>query len=357
MSLICFILKDVLLKCSLNYLIGSIVKREARIIGTGSYLPERVLTNKDLEKMVETSDEWIVTRTGMKERRIAGENEFTSHMGLQAAKCALEAAGKRPDEIDLILVATCTPDYMFPSTAAIIQRELKAPQAAAFDFQAACTGYLYGLSMAKGFIEGGIYKNILLIASEKLSSIVNYKDRNTCVLFGDGAAACVVSDQGDGFLIREVCLGADGEVAELLMLPAGGCRLPASQETVEKQKHFIVMEGKEVFKHAVRRMESAAKECLDKAKMAQEAIDWLVPHQANERIIDAIAKRFAIGEEKVFKTVHKYGNTSASAVAIALDELIRVKSVREGENMLLIAFGAGFTWGASILTKIKDKKG
>jgi 3-oxoacyl-[acyl-carrier-protein] synthase III len=322
----------------------------ARIIGTGSYLPERVLTNQDLEQMVETSDEWIISRTGMKERRIARADEFASDMGVHAAKKALQAAAKRAQEIDLILVATSTPDFIFPSTATLIQRILQAPQAAAFDFQAACTGYLYGLSIAKGYIEAGLYQNILLIASEKLSSIVNYKDRNTCVLFGDGAAAAVVSGEGVGLSIQEVCLGADGEVAELLMLPAGGCRRPASLETVQNCGHYIVMEGKEVFKHAVRRMEHAAKECLIKADMSEDAIDWLIPHQANERIIDAIAKRFSIAEEKVFKTVHKYGNTSASAIAIALDELIRKQKIEPGDNMLLVAFGAGFTWGASILT-------
>lgn len=331
--------------------------RIARIIGTGSYLPERILSNLDLEKMVETSDEWIITRTGIKERRLAASDEFTSDMGVRAAQKALAAAGKSAQEIDLILVATLTPDFIFPSTATLIQTALKAPQAAAFDFQAACTGYLYGLSIAKGFIEAGLYQNILLIASEKLSSIVNYKDRNTCVLFGDGAAAAVISCQGEGFAIREICLGADGEVAGLLMLPAGGCRRPASSETLEKGEHYIAMEGKEVFKHAVRRMESAAKECLIKANMSEESINWLVPHQANERIIDAIAKRFAIAEERVFKTVHKYGNTSASAIAIALDELIREKEVKAGDNMLLVAFGAGFTWGASILTKIGVEHG
>lgn len=324
----------------------------ARIIGTGSYLPERVLTNQDLEQIVETSDEWITTRTGIKERRLAASDEFTSDMGVKAALKALEASGRSAQEIDLILTATLTPDFVFPSTATLIQHALKAPQAAAFDFQAACTGYLYGLSIAKGYIEAGLFKNILLIASEKLSSIVNYKDRNTCVLFGDGAAAAVISSTGEGFAIQEVCLGADGACADLIRLPAGGCRRPASSETVENSEHFIVMEGKEVFKHAVRQMESAAKECLSKAQMSEDAIDWLIPHQANERIIDAIAKRFSIADEKVFKTVQKYGNSSASAIAIALDELIRNHEIKNGNNMLLVAFGAGLTWGASILSKI-----
>ncbi|MFZ0565799.1 MAG: beta-ketoacyl-ACP synthase III [Chlamydiales bacterium] len=327
--------------------------KQTVIVGTGAYLPEQVLSNHDLEKIVDTSDEWIVSRTGMRERRIAAKNEFVSNMGAAAAKLALEAANKTAQEIDLILVATLTPDYVFPSTAALIQTALGAGQAAAFDFQAACTGFLYGLSIAKGFIEGGIYKNILLIASEKLSSIVNYKDRSTCVLFGDGAAAAVISNQGAGYAVQEICLGADGELAEFLVMPAGGCRSPASHETVENEQHYISMGGKEVFKHAVRRMESAAKECLEKANMDEKKIDWLVPHQANERIIDAIAKRFQISEKKVFKTVHKYGNTSASSIPIALDELIREKPIQEGDNLLLVAFGAGFTWGATILTKIK----
>lgn len=327
-------------------------KLQARIIGIGSYLPEKILSNHDLEKMVETSDEWIVTRTGMKERRIAASDEFSSDMGFKAAEKALKAAQIDIDQIDLIMVATSTPDFVFPSTAALIQSKLKATKAAAFDFQAACTGFLYGLSIAKGYIESGLYKNILLIASEKLSSIVNYKDRNTCVLFGDGASAALLSCEGSGYAITEVCLGADGEVADFLVLPAGGCREPASCKTVEQDRHYISMGGKEVFKHAVRRMEMAAKDCLDKAKMQESEIDWFVPHQANERIIDAIAKRFSIAEERVFKTVHKYGNTSASAVAIALDELISEKTIEKGDHILLVAFGAGFTWGASILTKL-----
>jgi 3-oxoacyl-[acyl-carrier-protein] synthase III len=206
--------------------------------------------------------------------------------------------------------------------------------------------------MAKGWIEAGMYRNILLIASEKLSSIVDYEDRNTCVLFGDGAAACVISsERQEGLEIKQVCLGADGQVANLLILPAGGCREPTSLETVQNKKHYISMEGKEVFKHAVRRMENAAKECIEKAEINEGDINWFIPHQANERIIDAIAKRFNIDENKVYKTVHKYGNTSASSVAIALDELLKHKHIAKNDNMLLVAFGAGFTWGACILSK------
>ncbi len=322
----------------------------AKIIGTGSYLPERILTNQDLEKMVETTDEWIVSRTGMKERRIARPDEYTSDMGLAAAQKALEAAKLSPDQIDLILFATITPDYIFPNTASLIQARLKAVNAAAVDIQAACTGYLYGLAMAKAFIESGVYKNILLIASEKLSCIVNYEDRNTCVLFGDGASAAVISGSGRGLRIRDVTLGADGEQAELLVLPAGGSRSPASQETVEGNLHYLRMEGKEVFKHAVRRMESASKESIDRSGLKEEEITWLVPHQANMRIIEALAKRFQVPFEKVYVTIHKYGNTSASSLGIALDELVHEHPPSSGENILLAAFGAGLTWGASVLS-------
>ncbi len=323
---------------------------QAKIIGTGSYLPEKILTNQDLEKMVETSDEWIVTRTGMKERRIAHGDEFTSSMGADAARRALEAAGCSPEELDLILVATITPDYAFPSTACLIQKMIGAHKAAAMDVQAACTGYLYMLAVAKAFIESGMYKNILIVASEKLSTIVDYKDRNTCVLFGDGASAAVVSSEGRGLAVKDVTLGADGEQAQLLVLPAGGSRQPATKQTVEENLHFLRMEGKEVFKHAVRRMESASKESIEKAGLQESDISWFVPHQANLRIIESLAKRFNVDSERVFVTIHKYGNTSASSLGIALDELLREKKLDKGENILLTAFGSGLTWGASVLT-------
>lgn len=327
---------------------------KARIIGTGSFLPSRILTNQDLEKMVETSDEWIVSRTGMKERRIAGPDEPPSVMGLKAAQKALEESQVPIKEIDMILVATMTPDYITPSTAALIQAELGATQAAALDIQAACTGYLYGLSIAKAYVEAKLYHNVLVIASEKLSSIVNYKDRNTCVLFGDGASAAVVSNKGSGLSIDSFCLGADGTVCELLIIPGGGSRQPASCETVAQGLHFLRMDGKEVFKNAVRRMSSAAKECLSKAGLSADQINWLVPHQANIRIIDAMAKTFNISEDKVYKNVHKYGNISASSVAIALEELIHEQRIQNDERILLVGFGAGLTWGAAILTKINE---
>ncbi len=326
-------------------------KRIARIIGMGSYLPKKVLTNKELESMVETSDEWIVTRTGIKERRVAEDNEYTSTMGIQAAKQAMENAKIDPKDIDLIVVATCTPDYLFPSTGALIQREIGADNAAAFDLQAACSGYIFALSIAKSYIESGAYKNILIVASEKISSIVDYQDRNTCVLFGDGAAAAVISHEGKGLEIRDVSLGTDGNHAELLIVPGGGTRLPCSQATVNDKMHYLKMEGREVFKHAVRLMEVAAKQCLKRLNLSEKEISWLVPHQANIRIISAIAKRFELSDDCVYKTVHKYGNTSASGVAIALDELLKEKEIQKGEHVLLVAFGAGLTWGASLLTQ------
>lgn len=325
---------------------------KAKIIGTGSYLPERVLTNSDLEKYVDTTDEWIVSRTGMKERRIAGENEFTSDMGVKAALRALEQANLKPEDIDFILVATLTPDYLFPSTSCLIQEALKAKRASALDIQAACTGYLYGLAIARSFVESGAYENVLVIASEKLSSIVNYKDRSTCVLFGDGASACVVSRRkGKGLLLKSLCLGADGEQANLLVMPAGGCRRPASHQTVDEGLHYIRMAGNEVFKHAVRRMEAACKTSLDLASLTESDISWLIPHQANERIIDAIGKRFEhLSPERIFKTVQKYGNTSASSVGIALDELVRSRSLNNNDHILLTAFGSGLTWGSAVLS-------
>jgi 3-oxoacyl-[acyl-carrier-protein] synthase-3 len=323
---------------------------QAKIIGTGSYLPEKVLSNADLEKMVETSDEWIVTRTGMKERRIAREDEFTSDMGAKAGEAALKDAGIRGEDLDCILVGTLTPDYPFPSTACLIQNILGAKRAAAADVQAACAGYLYLLGMAKSFVESGMYKNVLVIAAEKLSSITNYKDRSTCILFGDGASACVVSSEGKGLVLESLQLGADGEQAELIIMPAGGCRKVASAESVAGGEHFIKMAGNEVFKHAVRRMETACKECLDEAGISEEEISWLIPHQANLRIIDAIAKRFEhLPPERIFKTVQKYGNTSASSVGIALDELLKGAPLKKGERILLTAFGAGLTWGAGVL--------
>lgn len=325
-------------------------RETAHIYGMGTYLPEKILSNADLEKMVDTTDEWIVTRTGIKERRIADETEFPSDMGYKAARIALKDAQTSIEEIDLILVATMTPDYPSPSTASLIQSMLGARKAAALDLQAACTGFLYALSISKAYVESGMYKTILLIASEKMSSVIDYKDRSTCVLFGDGAAAAVIGSKNQGLSIDTIHLGADGELADLIAIPGGGSRHPVSASSSCCENHFFRMSGKEVFKHAVRRMASAAQACLDDAGLEEKDISWLLPHQANVRIIEAIAKYFVIPPEKVYKTLHKYGNTSASSLPIALCELRGEKQLNKGERLLLVAFGGGLTWGASLLT-------
>ena len=326
--------------------------KKARIIGTGAYVPERKLSNADLEKIVDTSDEWIATRTGMKERRIAKDDEFTSDMGVAAARRAIAKAGIEKDQIGCILMATISPDYLFPSTASLVQMGLGLEDTPAFDVQAACSGYIYALAQAKALIESGQYACVLIVASEKLSAITDYEDRNTCVLFGDGAAACVVSNEGPGLEVASITLGCDGAQSGLLHVPAGGVRAPASSETVSQRAHFIHMNGKEVFKHAVRRMESASEKALEKAGLDKGQVSYLVPHQANIRIIEALAKRFEVPMERVFMTIHKYGNTSASSVGIALSELEEEKAPSDGEHLLLTAFGAGLTWGAAVLTKV-----
>lgn len=328
---------------------------KARVIATGRYLPEKVLSNADLEEIVDTSDEWIFTRTGMKERRIASNQEASSDMGVLAAKNALEKANMQGAEIDMILVATLTPDYVFPSTACLIQAAIGASCASAMDVQAACSGYLYTLALAKAMVENKMAKNVMIVATEKLSSIVDYEDRTTCVLFGDGACACIVSGEGKGLEIENISLGADGEQSDLIIMPAGGSKNPASIETVKTKQHSIKMTGKEVFKHAVRRMESASKNCLDQSGLKEQDIQWLIAHQANARIIDAMAKRFShLSSNQVFKTVHKYGNTSASSVGIALDELLDQETIKKGERILLTAFGSGLTWGSAVLKAVDN---
>lgn len=330
-------------------------RQQARLIGLGTYLPERVLTNQDLEKMVDTSDEWIVSRTGMRERRLAAVDEFPSDMGARAAEQALQACGLESNAIEMILVATMSPDYLSPSTANLIQAKIRAEKAASMDIQAACSGFLYALSIAKAYIESGLYRHILVVATEKMSAFIDYKDRSTCILFGDGAAAAVVAGEGEGLRIDSLCLGSDGCLAELAMIPAGGSRHPTSPETLEKGLHYFKMAGNEIFKQAVRRMSAASQECLNQANLKETDISWLVAHQANKRILDAMAKQFHISEEKVYKTLHKYGNTSASSMAIALHELMQEQQFREGEHLLLTAFGVGVTWGAAVLTKVGAK--
>lgn len=331
-------------------------KNVARITGLGRFLPEKVLTNQELEQMVDTSHDWIVSRTGIHERRIASANEHASWLGSEAAKIAIENSGIDKNKIEVIICATMTPDYITPSTAVLIQKDLDMPSVAAFDMQAACTGYIYAMQQAKAYVESGIYNNVLVVATEKMSSVIDFKDRNTCVLFGDGACAAIVSNEGSGLKIDSITLGADGEQCNLIIIPGGGSRKPATEETLGNRDHFVKMEGREVYKHAVRRMTASIKTCLEKASLSENDIAWLVPHQANKRIIESIAGNFNIPSEKIYLTLHKYGNTSGSSVGIALAELNKEFPPKEGDNLLLVAFGAGLTWGALTLTQISGNE-
>lgn len=319
----------------------------AGILGTGSALPERILSNADLEQMVDTNDEWIVTRTGIRERRIAAAGEATSDYAAVACERALEAAGVSASEVDLVMCATVTPDMAFPATACIIQDRIGASHAAAFDLSAACSGFLYGLSIAKAYVESGIYRYVLVSAGDILSRITDYTDRSTCVLFGDGAGAVLVGPvEGDrGILSTD--LGSDGSGAKFLHLPAGGSRMPATEESVATGKHFLHMEGRETFKFAVKAMASSTERVLAASGCSKEDIDLLVPHQANIRIIEAARQRFDIPVEKVAVTIHKYGNTSASSIPIALDEAVRSGRAKTGDLTILVGFGGGLTWGAA----------
>ncbi|WP_072728798.1 beta-ketoacyl-ACP synthase III [Paenibacillus sp. NAIST15-1] len=319
------------------------------IIGTGKYVPERVLTNADMEKMVDTNDEWIVSRTGIKERRIAAEHEATSDLAFYAAEKALEAAGISAEELDLIVVATVTPDMSFPSTACLVQKRLGATKAAAFDLSAACSGFVYGLANASNFIAMGTYKYALVIGAECLSRITDYTDRNTCILFGDGAGAAVLGPVPEGRGFQSFVLGADGNGGELLKIEAGGSRMPASAETVENKRHYLYMNGREVFKFAVRIMGNAAEEAIEKAGKKKEDISLMVPHQANTRIIHAALERLNLSEDKCVINLPYYANTSAASIPLALAEAAEQGRIQEGDTILLVGFGGGLTWGASVI--------
>lgn len=323
----------------------------ARINAISSYVPERILTNADLERMVDTSDEWITSRTGIHERRIAAPQEQTSTMGVIAGKAALQRAGLQPEEVDLLIVATMTPDHPVPSTASFIQEELKLSNAFAFDLQAACSGYLYALSVAKAHIEAGMARHVLLIGSDKMSAIIDYTDRKTCVLFGDGSTAAVISSSGPGFLIEQLTLGTDGSLSHLSGVKAGGTRYPTSQETLQEKQHYFYMDGgPEIFKHAVQRMHESIFKCLEAAKLDVSTIDWLITHQANYRILTALAKRCEIPVEKVYMTIQRYGNTGTSSIGITLDACLQNHPPKHGQHILLTAFGIGVSWGAALLT-------
>jgi 3-oxoacyl-[acyl-carrier-protein] synthase-3 len=319
------------------------------IIGTGKYVPERVLTNKDLEQMVETNDEWIVTRTGMRERRIAAPEQATSDLAYEASVKALDNAGIAAEDLDLIVVATITPDMFFPSTASLLQDRLGAKRAAAFDLSAACSGFIYGLATASSMIASGMYKKVLIVGAECLSRITDYTDRNTCILFGDGAGAVVLGEVPAGRGFRSFDLGSDGSGGHLLKIPGGGSRIPSTAESVEAKHHFLKMAGNDVFKFAVRVMGAAADDALRKAGLAKEDIDLLIPHQANIRIIQAALNRLELPEEKAVINLDRYGNVSAASIPLALCEAVEQGRVSEGDTLLMVGFGGGLTWGAAVL--------
>lgn len=321
----------------------------AGILGTGACLPEKVMTNFDLEKLVDTSNEWIVERTGIRERRIADPETATSDMCLKAARAALKDAGVKAEELDLIIVATATPDYMFPSTACIVQDKLGAAHAGAFDLAAGCSGFVYGFSVASQMIASGLYQKVLVIGAETLSRIMDWTDRNTCVLFGDGAGAAVVGRVEDGYGVLALELGSKGSGAMELYQPAGGSRRPATHETVDGHGHFIHMNGKEVFKFAASIMPATCKRVLAKAGLTIGDVDMLFPHQANQRIIDNAVKHLKIDPAKVWVNIDKYGNTSAACIPICLTEAQREGRLHKGDNVLVVAFGTGLTWGSMLL--------
>jgi 3-oxoacyl-[acyl-carrier-protein] synthase III len=324
-------------------------RRTVSIIGTGSYVPKKVLTNEDLSRIVDTNDEWITTRTGIKERRIAAKDEQTSDMAAKAALKAIEQAKISPAEIDLILVATATPDMLFPATACFVQKKIGATKAACLDISAACAGFLFGLEIAQQFITSHTHDTVLVIGAEKLTSITDWTDRNTCVLFGDGAGAAVLRHRGSTHGVISTHIGSDGQYTDILFMPGGGSRCPITRENVDLNLHTIHMIGKEVYKQAVSAMLKAAKKTLDQAGLAIEDIACIIPHQANVRIIEAIADRLGISREKMFVNLDRYGNTSAAAVAIALDEANRSGRIKPGDYILMVVFGGGLTWASTVI--------
>ncbi len=323
------------------------------IIGTGSYMPEKVMTNEDISKFVDTSDEWITTRTGIKARRIAAADEATSDLASEAARRAMAAAGVTAEEIQLIIVATVTPDMFFPSTACFVQKKIGAANAVCFDVSAACSGFLYALQVARHFINTGNRTTALVIGAEKLSSLVNWNDRNTCVLFGDGAGAVVIRRAEEGTdasgRVLSTVMGSDGNLADLLKVPGGASFCPITPENVASRPNTIHMEGRETFKHAVTRMLEASQQALEIAGLTAADVSLVIPHQANARIIGAIAERLGLPDDRVFMNLDKYGNTSAATIPVALDEANKAGRLKKGDVVLLVAFGGGFTWASSVV--------
>lgn len=319
-----------------------------RIISTGISIPSNILSNSDLEKMVDTNDEWIIARTGIKERRIVDKDKASSDLGVEACLNALENSPISPNDIDVIIVGTITPDYIFPSTACLIQNRIGADKAYSFDLSAGCSGFLYALQVAKGMIESGQVNTALVVGTEALSRFMDYEDRGTCILFGDGAGAAILQkSEREG--IMSLCLKSNGEGWDLLYLPGGGSRFPANEESVKKRMHFVKMDGKEVFKVAVKCMGEASAEAINQAGIKPDDIDHFIAHQANYRIMDAVRRRLDIPTEKVYMNVDRYGNTSSASVPIALDEAVKSGRIKEGDLILFSVFGAGFTWGASVI--------
>lgn len=328
----------------------SSLKQSVIILGTGSYVPENIVTNDDMAKIVDTSDEWIHTRTGIRERRFAADDQATSDLACLAGERAIKAAGIDRSEIDLIIVATMTPDMPFPSTACLVQSKLNLPNVCAFDVQAACSGFVYTLNIASAMLQSGSFKKALVIGAEKTSPILDFEDRTTCVLFGDGAGAAVLSREDiEGVGILGSIGGADGSDPSLLQQPGGGSAIPASIDSISARQHFLKMNGKEIFKQAVRVMGKASSDILEQLGYATDAVDLVVPHQANMRIIESLAKRMRIPLEKFHNNLDRYGNTSAASVAIALDEAYRADRIKSGDIILLVAFGAGLTWASSLI--------
>lgn len=326
----------------------------AGILGLGSYVPEKILTNADIEKLVDTNDEWITERTGIKERRICAPEQATSDLSLIAAQRALEDANVSAEELDMIIVATISADSNTPSTACVLQNKLGAVNAAAFDLSAACSGFVYGSAIASQFIETGVYKKVLVVGAETLSKFVNWKDRNTCIIFADGAGAAVYGIVDDGYGVLSFDLGADGSGAETIEIPGGGSRHPADQETIDNHMHCLHMNGKETFRFAVKAMGSTVMKSLERAGLSKEDIDYFIPHQANIRIIQSAAKRLHLPMEKVFVNIEKYGNTSAASIPIALAEAEREGKLKKGEIIALSGFGAGLTWASCIMKWAKE---
>ena len=323
--------------------------RAVEIAGLGAYAPEKILSNYDLEKIVETNDEWITTRTGIKERRIASDDMTTSDMMTKAAEKAIKNANIAKSDIQLIIGCTVTPDMMFPSSAALVGKNLEIKQAGAFDIEAACSGFLYGLAIGSQFIASGTMDTVLVVAGEKLSSIVNWEDRSTCVLFGDGAGADILRPGNEGNGILNFHMEADGNFGEALKMPAGGCAMPASEKTVAEKLHSVKMDGREVFRQAVTKMPESALISMNELGMKVEDIDWFIPHQANIRIIDSAAKKLGIPKEKTIVNLQKYGNTSSASLPLAISEAVEDGKIKNGDTILLTAIGGGLAWGSMIL--------